>query len=290
MFFANNFLFSFAIIAVSFTMGWLLYSYLVLGRINLREALFEKDNVAAWVEFIGAFVGPTLFLAASAIQGSASSNIFVDLLVCLSYVIGYVAVFTFLRMASGFIVRFLTDTTGNEIVILNDEIFKQHNVAAALFSTALSVIFANMVRFMDVQAQYIMESILVVLNIFIFSLLSLVFYVLLLRRKTSLVRELFIDNNIAEGICFLGFVFGMESLLGGIVSVQTEFHLNEQAMVFLACMFLYGFLNFLFRRVFTAALKIDLWNEVYEQNNIGAAIGIAAIYIGVSGIILHFIK
>ena len=171
MFFANNFLFSFAIIAVSFTMGWLLYSYLVLGRINLREALFEKDNVAAWVEFIGAFVGPTLFLAASAIQGSASSNIFVDLLVCLSYVIGYVAVFTFLRMASGFIVRFLTDTTGNEIVILNDEIFKQHNVAAALFSTALSVIFANMVRFMDVQAQYIMESILVVLNIFIFFLL-----------------------------------------------------------------------------------------------------------------------
>src|SRR4051812_48011375 len=86
----NDSLFSFTIVLVSFIMGWLLYNNFILRKICLRDSLFEKDNLASWIEFIGAFIFPTLYLAAKAIEGSYSEDMWLDLGVCLAYLVSYI--------------------------------------------------------------------------------------------------------------------------------------------------------------------------------------------------------
>ena len=93
----ENLLFGFVITAVGFILGYLLYSKVVLRQINLKDALFEKDNFAAWIEFVGAFVFPVLFLSSKAVEGAASSNIWLDLASSAIYAAAYVIVFALLR-------------------------------------------------------------------------------------------------------------------------------------------------------------------------------------------------
>ena len=36
-------------------------------------------------------------------------------------------------------------------------------------------------------------------------------------------------------------------------------------------------------------VKVDIWKEIYEQDNVGAAIGQMALYVGIAAIIVNFI-
>lgn len=290
MLLVKDFLFSFSIIAISFVMGWMLYNRIVLQNICLKDSLFEKDNLAAWVEFIGAFVFPNLFLAAKALQGSANENLFKDLLICIAYAAGYILLFTVLRLFSGAIVKLLAEDDEHGKVSLNSEVYIQKNISAALFSVVLAIVFVSMVRFLDVMPGYLVSSTLIMLNILVFSLLAFICYTMVLRQKTTLFKEIFIDNNTAAGVSLLGFVFAVEVILTNIVSLQVEFELIELAITSLLLLALFGILSALFKAGLTRLIKVDIWKEVYEQNSIGAAIGQCALYIGIANVIVHFLK
>lgn len=289
-FLMNNFLFSFTIIIISFIFGYVLYNYVVLRKINLRDALFEKDNLAAWVEFIGAFIFPTLYLSATAIEGSLSDNIFIDLSICVAYLITYILMFTLLRMLSGVIVASLAHEDQDGKISLNNEIFKQKNIAASLFSIFLSIIFVSVIRFLDIMPDYAVVSLLKASDVLVFTLVSFLIYCLLLRTKTTLFKEIFIDNNVAAGVGLVGFIFAVETILSNAVLLQKEFDFLELAAFSLISLILLGILSVLFKIIFSKLIKVDIWSEVYEQNNIGAAIGQAALYIGIANVIVHFLK
>ncbi|MCX8128748.1 MAG: hypothetical protein N3I35_01455 [Clostridia bacterium] len=285
-----NFLFSFTIITVTFVLGWLLYNHVVLRKICLKDSLFEKDNVAAWVEFIGAFIFPTLYLSAKAIEDSADIIWWKDLLICIGYGIAYILIFTVLRLSSNLIVNSLGHNDEHGKVNLNNEIYHQKNISAALFSVSLSVIFVSFVRFLDIMPGYFTTSVFKMLNVLIFTLVAFIAYSLLLRRKTTLSKEIFIDNNPAAGISLTGFIFAVEIMLTNAVALQVEFDLIELAITSLIWVVLFGFLSVIFKWGFTKLIKVDIWKEVYEQNSIGAAIGQCALYIGIANVIIHFIK
>lgn len=289
-FLGSNFLYSFVIIILGFILGWLLYNHVITRGISLKDALFEKDNLAAWVEFIGAFVSPVLYLAAKAIEGSVDENILVDLGTCVLYLVAYILVMTVLRLLSGAVVGFMAGSDKEGRIRLNDEIFKQKNIAAALFSTALSVAFANIIRFIDVMPEALYTSLLKASGILIFTLLALIVYSLVLRSRTSLIKEIFVDNNAAAGVALLGYVFAVEMILGNAVLMQLEFDYTELLLFSLASMVLFGVLSILFKWLFTKLVRVDVWKEVYEQDNIGAAIGQVALYIGIANVIIHFLK
>ncbi|MCX7709555.1 MAG: hypothetical protein N2484_06860 [Clostridia bacterium] len=289
-FLANNLVFSFTVIIISFVLGWILYNNVISSKISLREALFEKDNLAAWIEFIGAFIFPTLYLAAKSIEGSLSETWYMDLLICITYVLSYVAAFTLLRMLSGLTVRLIGAGDSEGKVNLNSEIYVQKNIAAALFSVALSTVFVNCIKFLDVLPGYFVTSLYKVSIIFIFSLLAFIVYSMVVRQKTTLFKELFIDNNAAAGVCFAGFMFAVEVILSGVVTLQVEFVLSQLVAVSLISLLLFGILSIIFKAIFKAMIKVDIWNEIYEQNNIGAAIGQVALYIGIANVIVHFLK
>ncbi|MCX7921049.1 MAG: DUF350 domain-containing protein [Clostridia bacterium] len=289
-FLTKNFMFSTVIILVSFTLGWILYNHVILRKICLKDALFEKDNLAAWIEFIGAFIFPTLYLAAKALEGSASANLMIDLAICTGYVIAYIFIFTVLRMLSGTIVRYICPEDKDGKVCFNNEIYTQKNIASALFSVALSTIFVSIIRFLDIMPDYIIVSVLRMSVVTIFTLIAFIGYTVVLRRKTSLFKEIFIDNNIAAGVSFLGFMFAVQTILDNLIELQKEFNFFELIAYSSMGLVLFGILSVLFKWLFTKVIRVDVWHEVYEQDNVGAAIGQVALYIGIANVIVHFIK
>lgn len=283
-------MFSFSIIIISFCLGWVLYDRVILRKTDLREALFDKDNFAAWVEFIGAFIFPALYLAAKAVSGSVSDNIWVDFLVSGAYAVSYVVIFAILRLFSGKIVKFIGAEDSDGKVDLNKEIYVQKNVAAALFSIALSVVFANIVAFLDVLPQYFLVSVLKMLEIFVLTMLAVIVYFVILRRKTTLFKELFVDNNIAAGVHFAGFIFAVQTILSNIFTYGNEFDFKLVFVMSLAALALFGAISIVLKTTFCKLVKIDLYKEIFEENNKGAALGQIALYIGVANIIVNFLK
>jgi uncharacterized membrane protein YjfL (UPF0719 family) len=212
------------------------------------------------------------------------------LLYCVAYGVVYILIFTVLRLLSGTIVKSLGQSDEHGKVSLNDEIYNQHNTSASLFSVSLSIIFVSFVRFIDIMPGYFMTSVFRMLNVLVFTLVAVIIYCLLLRRRTSLFKEIFIDNNPAAGVSLAGFVFAIEILLTNAVALQVEFNLPELIITSLIWFVLFGVLSLVFKWGFTKLIKVDIWKEVYEQNSIGAAIGQCALYIGIANVIIHFIK
>lgn len=292
-FFLKDLSFSFVILSVGFILGWIIYNNIVLRDVCLKDALFNRDNLAVWIEFIGAFVFPVLYLASHGIKGSASDNIFVDLAVCLGYTVFYIAILTILRLCSKFFVNLINASDKNGKICLNKEICEQKNIGAALFSVSLSVIFINIVKlidFIDIINGLGLEILMKVLVFLVFMLLSLVCYSFVLRRKTTLFKELFIDNNAAAGIGLLGFVFAIQTIITGIMSFYSmDFDLLTVSFVVAVSLAIFGILSVLFKLIFTSIVKVDIWNEIYEQDNFGAAIGQVALYVGIAAVIVNFI-
>lgn len=287
----KNLLFSISIALVSFVLGWLLYSGYVLRKIDLKHALFEKDNVAAWIEFIGAFIFPTLYLSAQAVQGSASDKISLDLIICIGYAVLFILIFTVLRVLSGALVNSMSPVDVNGKIKLNSEIYNQKNIAAALFSVSLSIIFVVIISILDISSfDNFITSILKMSVVLIFTLLAIIVYCMILRHKTSLFKEIFIDNNPAAGFSFAGFIFGVGLLLNNLVKVQAEFDFLELIFLSGLSLIILGIVSIVLKWVFTKVIKVDIWKEVYEQNSIGAAIGQVALYIGIANIIVNYIK
>lgn len=288
-FLVNNSLFTFTIVFLTFVLGWILYNHVILRKINLRDSLFEKDNLAGWIEFIGAFVYPTLYLAAKSVEGAASESILMDLLISLGYTAAYIFIFTVLRLMSDRIIGLIGDS-GKEQVKLNQEIYEQKNIAASLFSIVLSVIFVNIVKFLDFTPGYFLTSVFRMFNILILTLGAFIVYNLVLRRKSTLFKEIFIDNNPAAGIGLLGYIFASGIILENAAVLQTEFNMPELFAVSLIGLIVFGIFSAVFNTVFAAITKVDLWKEVYEQNNTGAAIGQGALYVGIANVVAHFLK
>jgi len=292
-FFIKDFSFSFVILTIGFILGWIIYNNIVLRDVSLKEALFTRDNLAVWVEFIGAFVFPVLYLAGQGIKGSVSENIFVDLSVCLGYTIFYIAILTMLRLCTKFIVNLIDASDNHGKICLNKEICEQKNIGAALFSVSVSVIFVNIIKlidFIDIINGLGMEILIKILLFLIFMLAALVCYCFVLRRRTTLFKELFIDNNPAAGIGLLGFVFAIQTIIAGVMSYYgMDFELLTVLIVLSVSLINFGILSVLFKKIFTYIVKVDIWNEIYEQDNIGAAIGQVALYVGIAIIIISFI-
>lgn len=292
-FFLKDLSLSFVILSVGFILGWIIYNNIVLRDVCLKDALFTRDNLAVWIEFIGAFVFPVLYLASHGIKGSASDNILVDLAVCLGYTVFYIAILTILRLCSKFFVNLINASDKNGKICLNKEICEQKNIGAALFSVSLSVIFINIVKlidFIDIINGLGLEILMKVMVFLVFMLLALVCYSFVLRRKTTLFKELFIDNNAAAGIGLLGFVFAIQTIITGVMSFYSmDFDLLTVSFVIAVSLVIFGILSVLFKLIFTRIVKVDIWNEIYEQDNFGAAIGQVALYVGIAAIIVNFI-
>ncbi len=286
----NNFLFNIPIILIGFILGWFMYSKIILRKINLKDALFEKDNLAAWIEFLGAFIFPTLYLAAKAIEGPAHEDIFMDLLICIGYEVGFIVIFTVLRLFSNLAIKEISPPDVEGKISLNNEIYNQKNVAASLFSATLSIISVSMIMFLDFMPEELFASLFKILTVVVYSLIALMVYSIVLRSKTTLFKEIFVDNNPAAGIALGGFILAVETILTHTIEYQLEFDLIDLIVVSGIGLLVLLVMAYLMKWLFAAILKVNIWSEVYEQDNVGAAIGQVVLYVSIANIIVHFLK
>lgn len=289
-FLGNNLLFNIPIILIGFILGWFMYSKIILRKINLKDALFEKDNLAAWIEFLGAFIFPTLYLAAKAIEGPAHEDVFMDLLICLGYEAGFIVLFTVLRLFSNLAIRQISPPDIEGKISLNNEVYNQKNVAASLFSATLSIVSVSVIMFMDFMPEELFSSLFKMLTVVVYSLMALIVYEMVLRSKTTLFKEIFVDNNPAAGVALGGFVLAVETILTHIIQYQQEFDFIDLMVVCAIGLAVFLALAYLMKWIFAAILKVNIWAEVYEQNNMGAAIGQVVLYVSIANIIIHFLK
>ena len=289
-FLTKNFLFNFSLILVSIILNWILYSYLILKKTKLKYSLFEKDSFAAWIEFIGAFILPTLSLSAYASKSPASNNVFIDFLICCAYSIIYIVLFNILKFTGNKIISFSHIYGNDKRIDINKEIFEENNTALAIYSTSLSIIFINIVKLFDIDTDYFMLSLLKISNVLIFTLISYIIYILILNNKTTLFKEVFINNNAASVTSFLGFTFAVQYILDNTISLQTDFIFIELLAISMVSLLVFGILSVLIKYIFTFIAKVDFWKEIYLQSNIGAAIGQSALYIGIACVIIGFIR
>ncbi|HEY9061656.1 MAG TPA: hypothetical protein VIO64_14275 [Pseudobacteroides sp.] len=289
-FLGNNLLFNIPIILIGFILGWFMYSKIILRKINLKDALFEKDNLAAWIEFLGAFIFPTLYLAAKAIEGPAHEDVFMDLLICIGYEAGFIVLFTVLRLFSNLAIRQISPPDIEGKISLNNEVYNQKNVAASLFSATLSIVSVSVIMFMDFMPEELFSSLFKMLTVVVYSLMALIVYEMVLRSKTTLFKEIFVDNNPAAGVALGGFVLAVETILTHIIQYQLEFDFIDLMVVCAIGLAVFLVLAYLMKWIFAAILKVNIWAEVYEQNNMGAAIGQVVLYVSIANIIIHFLK
>jgi len=288
-FLGSNFVFSFCTVLIGFSLSYFLYDKVVTRGIELKKALFEKDNFAAWIEFTGAFVLPVLYISAKALSGSASENIWTDLVISLVYVVAYVVLFTILRLCSSLVVRILGCKDENGLVRLNTEVYTQNNCAAALFSISLSVVFANIASFFDPHPEYLVASLLKICVIIVITLATIAGYMAILGRKTTLTQEIFNDNNSAAAVEFLGFVFAIQMIMRAYITIKEAVSFTDSIIITLISIAIFSILACIFNVVFAKVLKIDLWEEIYQQNNVGAAFGRVALYVGIAYIVINYI-
>jgi hypothetical protein len=222
-------------------------------------------------------------------SGTLSDKMWIDLAISLGYVVTYVFLFTLLRLSSSLIVRLLGCRDEQGAVRLNTEIYTQQNPAAALFSITLSVIFANIASFFDPHPEYIVASLIKISIILVITLAGVAGYMAVLGRKTTLTQEIFKDNNSAAAVEFLGFVFALQMILFSYINIQEAINFKDTVIVTLISAVIYFILSGLYNVIFAKALKVNLWDEIYQQNNIGAAFGRTALYVGIALIIINYI-
>jgi hypothetical protein len=290
IFAGKSFAFSGIALLISLLLGWVLYNKIIIGKHSLKDALFNHDNNAAWIEFMGAFIFPVLYVVSVSIRGSESNSYLQDLLKCSIYAVLSVVLLVVLHTVSGTFVSMLKIKDSKGKVTLTNEIYDQKNTAAALFSVGLSAVFANIVAIFDIHPDFMLSSTIKVGVVLMATLAALTVYGFELGKKTSLIKELFINNNPASGIGFLGFVLAIQYILSSVVHTQTELNLKELLIMTVICLIVFGVIAYIIKWLFTKLIKVDMWSEMFEQNNIGAAIGQAVVYIGTALAVVSYIS
>lgn len=289
IFSGKSLIFSGLITLLGMVLSWLLYRYVVARKLDLKKALFEEQNFAAWIEFVGAFILPVFYLSAKAIQEERAAVFSQDLLMGIGTVVLLVLLFTLLRLVAGWAVCFSCGHDAKGKIDLIEEIYLQKNVAAALFSVSLAVVFANMLA--QLHGGGIENILLSVTGMLEILLLSLAFFFVfgLLHRRISFLDEIFKDNNEAAGVVLLGFSIAIQILLHTAVNYREDFMSLD--IVILACI-AFGILLltvFTGRLIYSKLLRLKLLDEFYKDNNQGAALGELALYIGTAWMIANFL-
>lgn len=280
-------------------LGWLIYDKIFLKDISLRKELFENDSVAAWLEFIGGFLAPAFFLA-SIIMSPTGRFVFKgewkDLITSIIYISIYIIIFSMFRFAGDKIIGIIGTTIFKEKISLKAEIYKQSNIAAALFSISVSIIVIGMLLQENILNESLLINLVKIGLVFVISIgLLSVYKTFFFPKNVSLFKEVFIDNNISSGLLFLGNTIAINFIIyysidwfkissSGWLKISNIF----DAILFICFIYLIMIVTVSITKLaVNKILKINIDHELFVQNNIGYALLESSFYILISVMIIN---
>ena len=196
---------------------WLLYETVLARGYNVRDAVFGKrPNVAVAADLLGGFLATAILLYSIVTLAPRTSFRLNVPAVALS-ILGALVLLAALRMlvAAGLRLWFgdRRDRQG-DLVSLNNELFKQRNLATSLFSTVLYVILVAGLVELDVfdHANQGLDQIWNTLGVWLLGVVLVLvhsFFYLEYGTRNDILHECFIDNNPAAPFSLLGLVAGV---------------------------------------------------------------------------------
>ena len=205
---------------------WLVYDRLLTPSHPLREALFgRKPNTAVALDFLGGMLAMAV-LTYRIIGGPQLDNFAQDLEVVSVSLVIMVALLASMRLGLAGLLRIWfgqrRDRQG-DIVRFNNELFRQHNTATGLFSTAFYlVLVAGLVEqdFLDLAGNR-WPAAWNILGVWMMGAGTIAlhsWFYLGLSSRRNILQECFHDNNPAAAFSLIGLVAGITALNHGLIS------------------------------------------------------------------------
>ncbi len=256
--------------------------------IDLKKALFEDDNPVAGLE-IGAVFLAILYVSYNAITGPSLDSLGMDVGAAAIAALASILLLVVFRFVLGVLVR-----SHNKGQDLNHEIFQQRNWAAACVSIVLMMGIVNgMTEENSLGPDPLRDGALALLVMLLGSVGAVFSYRFSHLKGTSFMKEMFSDDNPAAGVSLLGHAFALNAILYALCQeARAEAPLLGAAALFVAAgwLVLVVLLALIRALVFaTVGLilgKKGLWDELFEQNNVGVGFIDAATSIGVAFLLL----
>ncbi len=268
-------------IALVIAVGFPIMNKVLTPGINLRDALFEKDNPVAGLETAG-FLLALLYVAYSAITGPSLASFAHDVgAAAVAVVVSIVLVIIARTILSGVVKSF------NKGLDLNDEIFNQKNYAAAAVSIALMMGIVNGMTEENTLGSTPVLDAVIAGTILLSSMCVLVLYRFTHMRGASFMKEFFADDNPAAGVSLIGFAFACNYLLASLAETVRGVE-NIDMLITVVSIGGFGLVLILVLALIRGLLvlainlmqKTSMHDEIFEQNNVGAAFMDAALTVG----------
>ena len=196
---------------------WLVYSHVLSRGYSVREAVFGKQpNPAVALDLLGGILTIGILIA-SIIENSLKQSFLLDLRNIVFSLALMLVLMTVSRVLIAGLLRLWfrgrKDAQG-DLVTLNNELFKQRNIAAGLFSGILNIILVAGLIELDLfnTSGYWLEGLFNLLGIWLLGLLVVMIHSFLYLGygiRNHILHECFHDNNPAAATSLLGLVGGM---------------------------------------------------------------------------------
>ena len=225
---------------VSLLVWWVIYDYVLTPGQSVQEAIFGRQpNLAVATDLLGGLLALGILIY-SVLTSPEIGDFVTDLEATALTLLGMVVLLGVLRLGIGGFLRLwfreLRDAQG-DIITINNELFRQRNLATGLFSTSMYLVLAGGIVEEDLLnlAGYRGEALFNMLGVWVMGMVVVLLHSWLylgIGSANHILHECFHDNNPAAAFSMLGLVSGMLMLnhqfLAGFESGQ---HMFNQPML-----------------------------------------------------------
>lgn len=201
----------------SFLLWWFIYERVLTREHSTRDAVFGfQPNPAVAFDVFGGFLAIGI-LNHSIIGGPALESFWLDLEATVLTLVGTIALLALLRWIVGEFLRLWfgkkRDTHG-DIITINNELFKQRNIATGIFSTTLYLILvAGLLQedFLNITGNRLAAT-FNMLGVWLLGIVAILLHSWLflgLGGKHNILHESFHENNPAAPTSLLGLMAGV---------------------------------------------------------------------------------
>ena len=264
---------------VSLLVWWTIYDLVITPGMPIMDAVFGRNpNPAVAMDIFGGLLALGI-LNYSVIAGPELGGFVLDLEATALTLLGTIFLLGVLRLGIGGFLRLWfrnrRDSHG-QIITINNELFRQRNLATGIFSTALYLILvAGLVEedLLDISG-YRWEAMFNMLGMWVMGAAVVLLHSWLylgLGSRHHILHECFHDNNPAAATSLLGLVAGMlllnNTLLEGLETGQHMFNLWELWVFLLACLAAVMVARWALQLMLLAFFGISLRKELVIRDN-----------------------
>ncbi len=264
---------------LSLVLWWVIYDLVITPGQPIMEAVFGRNpNLAVSLDILGGLLALGI-LNYSIIAGPELDSLVVDLEATALTLLGTIVLLALLRLGIGAFLRMWfresRDAHGH-IITINNELFRQRNLATGLFSTGCYLILVAGLVEEDLLniSEYRWEAMFNMLGVWVLGIVILFLHSWLFLGfggRNHILHECFHDNNPAAAWSMLGLVGGMlllnNVLLDTLESGQHMFNLWELWAFLLACLASVMVARLVLQLVLLGLSGINLRRELVDRDN-----------------------